>query len=122
MFSTLDYTIVVVSDMARSVAFYRDTLGLRLKFESKFWSEFEAGDTTLALHGGGEPNPGPEERMRAGTCFIGFTVPDLEAAVRELEAKGVVFSTPPTERPEEGIKVAICSDPDGLAISIAEVQ
>ena len=34
MFSKVDYVMVDVSDMSRSVAFYRDTLGLALKFES----------------------------------------------------------------------------------------
>lgn len=41
MFSKVDYVMVNVSDMRRSVAFYRDTLGLRLKFESPGWSEFK---------------------------------------------------------------------------------
>jgi lactoylglutathione lyase len=50
MFSQVDYVMVNVSEMPRSVAFYRDTLGLRLKFESPGWSEFETGATTLALH------------------------------------------------------------------------
>ena len=46
MFSKVDYVMVNVSDMSRSVAFYRDTLGLVLKFESPGWSEFETGGTT----------------------------------------------------------------------------
>ena len=32
MFSKVDYVMVNVSDMGRSVTFYRDTLGLRLKW------------------------------------------------------------------------------------------
>ena len=32
----LNYAIIFVSDMKRSVAFYRDILGLPLKFESKW--------------------------------------------------------------------------------------
>ena len=34
MFKQIDYTMVVVSDMQRSVEFYRDKLGLSLKFQS----------------------------------------------------------------------------------------
>ncbi len=34
MFKQLDYVMVVVADMGRSVGFYRDKLGLNLKFES----------------------------------------------------------------------------------------
>jgi catechol 2,3-dioxygenase-like lactoylglutathione lyase family enzyme len=50
MFSKVDYIKVNVSDMSRSVAFYRDILGLPLKFQSPGWSEFQTGATTLALH------------------------------------------------------------------------
>ena len=46
----LDYTIVYVSDMDRSLVFYRDVLGLPLKFSSPGWSEFNTGTTTIALH------------------------------------------------------------------------
>jgi lactoylglutathione lyase len=50
MFNKVDYVMVNVSDMNRSVAFYGDTLGLSVKFESPSWSEFQTGATTLALH------------------------------------------------------------------------
>ncbi|MFQ5637871.1 MAG: VOC family protein [bacterium] len=33
----VNYVIVFVSDMARSVSFYRDVLGFPLKFESPDW-------------------------------------------------------------------------------------
>lgn len=123
MFSKVDYTMVNVSDMARSVAFYRDTLGLRLKFESPQWSEFETGSTTLALHsvvpgadGKGSPQTGPA----AGTCSIGFSVADLDATCGQLSERGARFVVPPTEQAKEGIRLAVCVDPDGLAISFAE--
>jgi catechol 2,3-dioxygenase-like lactoylglutathione lyase family enzyme len=35
MFGQIDYTMIVVSDMQRSVEFYRDKLGIPLKFESR---------------------------------------------------------------------------------------
>lgn len=123
MFSKVDYVMVNVSDMGRSVAFYRDTLGLPLKFESPGWSEFETGPTTLALHGvtpasgGGGPAPaGPA----AGTCSLGFSVESLDATYSELQRRGVRFVLPPTEQANEGIRLAVCIDPDGLAISFAE--
>jgi len=58
MFNQIDYTMIVVSDMQRSVEFYRDTLGIPLKFQSPEWTEFATGATTLALHGGGSSSPG----------------------------------------------------------------
>jgi lactoylglutathione lyase len=123
MFSKVDYVMVNVSDMSRSVAFYRDVLGLSLKFESPGWSEFQTGATTLALHllrarGGGEAR-GPAEPV-AGTCSIGFSVENLEVTYRELTGRGARFILPPTEQTAEGIRLAVCADPDGLAISFAE--
>ena len=123
MFAKVDYIMVNVSDMSRSVAFYRDVLGLPLQFQSAGWSEFQTGATTLALHlaragvaGEGRAPAGPV----AGTCSIGFSVEDLDATHRELAARGARFVLPPTEQANEGIRLAVCTDPDGLAISFAE--
>jgi lactoylglutathione lyase len=123
MFSKVDYVMVNISDMSRSVAFYRDTLGLQLKFESPGWSEFETGATTLALHGGSR-TAGSEAATQkgpvAGTCSIGFSVPDLSSTYAELSKRGARFVMPPTDQPNEGIRLAVCIDPDGLTISFAE--
>jgi lactoylglutathione lyase len=122
MFSKVDYVMVNVSDMARSVKFYRDTLGIALKFESPGWTEMQTGTTTLALHhvppsgGAGAPKGEPA----AGTCSIGFSVKSVDAAFAELKSRGARFVMPPTERKDEGIRLAVCIDPDGLAISFAE--
>jgi lactoylglutathione lyase len=123
MFSKVDYIMVIVSDMHRSVAFYRDTLGLRLKFESPGWSEFDTGATTLALHPGTRAAGGAAPAASgpvAGTSSPGFSVPDLNAAYAELRGRGAQFVMPPTERKEEGIWLAVCVDPDGLPISFAQ--
>lgn len=77
MLKQIDYTMVIVSDMNRSVEFYRDKLGIPLKFESPDWTEFQTGATTLALHGGGirEERRGalkklPEPVLSVLTCRI----------------------------------------------------
>jgi lactoylglutathione lyase len=124
MLTQLDYTMVIVSDMERSVEFYRDKLGIQLKFQSPEWTEFQTGATTLALHGGGvrrEPAPGSDPSKKAGTCSIGFNVADLDQTFSELQGKGVTFVMPPTQRENEGIKLAVCIDPDGLPVSFAQL-
>lgn len=50
MFKHVTYIMVNVSDMSRSVAFYRDKLGMTLKYQTDYWTEFETGTTILALH------------------------------------------------------------------------
>jgi lactoylglutathione lyase len=125
MFNQVSYIMVAVSDMERSVAFYRDKLGLTLKFQSPDWTEFQTGPTTLALHGGGAPRPpapgGERGKSYAGTCTIGFTVADLEKTFADLTARGVHFIMPPSQRESEGIKLAVGIDPDGLSISFAQM-
>lgn len=114
-------TMVTVSDMARSVAFYRDTLGLALRSESPDWSEFDVSGSTLALHGGGVPGgERPRERV-AGVVNFGFDVDDLDRECAGLKAKGVRFVMEPQDRPGEPIRLAVFLDPDGTQISLAQM-
>ncbi len=123
MFQQIDYTMVVVSDMKRSVEFYRDKLGIPLKFETPEWTEFATGTTTLALHGGGVVSttpPAGDPTKHAGSCSIGFNVTDVDKTYEELQARGIRFVMPPTQREGEGIRLAVCIDPDGLPIAFAQ--
>lgn len=113
-------TMVTVSDMDRSVRFYRDTLGLKLRFQSPDWSEFDMGSTTFALHGGGVPAPPQGKEQYAGRASIGFNVENVDKVFEELQSKGVRAVMPPTERAGEGIRLAVFLDPDGLPVSFAQ--
>jgi lactoylglutathione lyase len=113
-------TMVMVSDMDRSVRFYRDTLGLKLRFQSPDWTEFDVSGTTFALHGGGKPGLPHGQEQLAGTASIGFTVDNVDMVYEDLKAKGARPVMSPTERPGEGIRLAVFVDPDGLAISLAQ--
>jgi len=124
MFKQIDYTMIVVANMDRSVEFYRDKLGIPLKFQSPEWTEFDTGATTLALHGGGVPVEGPpsgDPSKRAGACSIGFNVENVDKTYAELQGKGIRFVMPPTQREGEGIRLAVAIDPDGLPISFAQL-
>src|SRR5688500_10512227 len=123
MFKQIDYTMIVVSDMNRSVEFYRDKLGIPLKFQSPGWTEFATSATTLALHGGGVPAEGPpsgDPSKRAGACSIGFSVENVDNTYEELKAKGIRFEMPPTRQEADGIILAVAIDPDGLPVSFAQ--
>ena len=76
----LSYVIKFVADMNRAVKFYRDVLGLSLKFESPGWSEFVTGETTLSLHPASEKNP-------AGAVELGFRVVDIQKFHEAMGAK-----------------------------------
>jgi len=108
----LHYVIVFVSDMPAAVRFYRDTLGLPLKFESPHWTEFANDGSTIALHQASAENP-------AGACQLGFHLDNLDDMHQKLTNAGVrCLQEPRTE--DYGIRQAVYSDPDGLHFTLAE--
>jgi catechol 2,3-dioxygenase-like lactoylglutathione lyase family enzyme len=106
----LSYVMKFVADMDKAVVFYRDTLGLTLKFQSPGWSEFVTGETTLALHAASEAHP-------AGSTELGFSVEDLRQVHHDLSAKEVVFTKPPAEL--HGALLATFLDSEGAEVSIS---
>ncbi len=115
-----DYIIVYVSDMQRSTAFYRDVLGLPLKFSSPGWTEFNTGTTTIALHTTGDQKLPPHQgRPPAGQAHIGFIVDDIQFVYEQLKAQDVYFSLPP-QKQTSGVTLAVLHDPDGLGITLQQ--
>lgn len=116
----VNYAIVFVSDMSRSVQFYRDVLGLPLKFESPHWTEFATDGATLSLHlseSAVSERTDPEE-VPAGQCRPGLSVPDLDAFHRRMIEMNVTCIHEPKNI--FGAKLAQYLDPDGLGISVGE--
>jgi lactoylglutathione lyase len=106
----LSYVIEFVADMSRAVAFYRDIMGLPLKFQSPEWSEFITGDTALGLHPASDKNA-------AGKIEMGFNVPDVTRFYEEMRAKGVKFSMPPKKQDFGGM-LAQFEDSEGAHVSV----
>jgi lactoylglutathione lyase len=96
MAAKLSYVIKFVANMDRAVNFYRDVVGLNLKFQSPGRSEFATGDTTLALHPASEKNP-------AGKVEVGFDVPNVQKFYEEMVMKGVRFVMPRKEQEYGGL-------------------
>ena len=117
----VSWPIVFVSDMARSVSFYRDVLGLPLKFESPEWTEFATdGATVLALHKSDGPNPDKDDPQLepAGRCRPGLQVPNLDEFHKRMIEKNVPCAQEPTEL--FGARIAQYVDPDGLVWGVGE--
>lgn len=115
----VSYAIVFVSDMKRSVAFYRDVIGLPLKFDSPEWSEFATEGATLALHRAEKPaEPDAGTELPPGHCRPGLAVPDLDAFHARMIEHDVICMQQPKDL--FGAKIARYLDPDGLAISVSE--
>jgi len=118
----LSHAIIFVSDMARSVAFYRDLLGLPVRFESAKWTEFETPGCTLALHLADVPGNAAAisaDAIPAGQCHLSFAVDNIDAFHREMIAKGIPCLQPP-EVEDFGGRLAGYADPDGLPFWVGE--
>jgi len=112
--------IICTRDRARSAAFYRDILGLELAQEDKFAAVFSTGGVTLRVSHVADFTP-------HGHTILGFTVPDVAAAVRALNQQGLAFERfahiPHDElgiwtAPGGKIQVAWFKDPDGNLLSV----
>ena len=106
--------ILLVSDMKRSVKFYRDTLKMEMKEKSKDWVEFSTRGTVLALH------PSRKKKFkRSKSMLVGFSVSDFDDVCSGLKKKKVKFYKKPKKEPFG--KHAIIQDPDGHLISIVQM-
>jgi catechol 2,3-dioxygenase-like lactoylglutathione lyase family enzyme len=106
----LSYAIKYVADMDQAIAFHRDTLGLDLKFQSPFWSEFATGDTTLALHAASDEH-------KPGSVQLGFATDNLREFYNRRDELGLSFTQEPTEM--HGMHIARFRDADGAETSVS---
>ena len=81
----IEVVYLYVTDLERSLRFYRDLLGIPLGLTQPHWAEAQLGDTRFALHLADElsvPNV-------PNTIRVSLRVDDLEGAVERLRAEGV---------------------------------
>jgi predicted enzyme related to lactoylglutathione lyase len=104
-----DFIYYTVSDVATSVEFYRDTLGLEPEMvdEDMGWAEFALPPTTLAL---GQDSPEMPTEPGAGGACLSVAVDDVEAALEELRDAGMTVEMDAVETPV--CEMAVVGDPD----------
>jgi catechol 2,3-dioxygenase-like lactoylglutathione lyase family enzyme len=114
---------VATVDPPRAKAFYADTLGLRLVSEDAFALAFEAGGTLLRV-------ATVQALQPAGYTVLGWIVPDIQRAVRDLSDRHVRFERYDGMGQDEhgvwkapsGARVAWFRDPDGNTLSITQLE
>ena len=106
---------VVVRDLERAKAFYRDRLGLSHLFDAPpGMSFFQCGDTRLML-------APPEGIENPGTPIVYYQVDDIAEAHRSLAADGVAFDSAPHVVAKLGDKdlwLALCRDSEGNMVGL----
>ncbi len=132
----ISHVAIGVSDMARSLPFYRDLLGLEVMLDTEEkvgagsrhavymrWGR-EGGFLVLSQQLGREPSGQPLRLHQVGLHHFAFWVDDLEARVAKLERAGVRIIVPPYAADtiaygeKRGGKVLTClfEDPDGTIL------
>ncbi len=115
------HTMVRVTDLDASIAFYRDALGLELVTKR----EVPAGRFTLAfLAAPGDPNAQVEltynwdpETYTGGRNFghLAYAVDDIYAACKRLQDHGVTVLRPPRDG-----RMAFVRSPDNISIELLQ--
>jgi catechol 2,3-dioxygenase-like lactoylglutathione lyase family enzyme len=105
----VDFWSVPVTDMERSMTWYRDTLGLPVSRDDQGFPEFSLGDNgflyLITMESVGGKFRGPHDSGFA------LRVPDVHEARKELEGKGVQFNG---DVLDSGVcHMAFFADPDG---------
>lgn len=112
---------VATRDPARAKAFYGDTLGLRFVSQDSFAVVFDANGTMLRVSIVQELTP-------AKHTVLGWQVPDIVAAAKNLQKAGVTLERYDLPNQDElgiwqspgGAKVAWFKDPDGNILSVSQ--
>jgi len=101
----------VTAEMDRAVAFYRDVLGLPLKFQDgERWAQFDAGGVNFSLSAPDEAATG------ARGAVVIFEVDDLDAARdRLVDARASVLET--RDMGTHG-RLLTFQDPDGNLVQL----
>lgn len=120
MVKRVDTIILLVTDIEASVDFYKNKIGMPLKFKSPGWAEFVLGDIHLALHRKGNKLSGHEAAMAAIGVSVNFEVDDIESMFVRLATNGI---DPVGEiKDYEFGRYFFVTDPDGYVIGFREYK
>jgi methylmalonyl-CoA/ethylmalonyl-CoA epimerase len=111
--SAIGQIAVTVSDLDRSVAFYRDTLGIPLRFQVPNLAFFDCAGVRLMLSAG---TPSGSDAF-----VVYFKVTEIQAAFAALEGRGAAIVRPPhlvAPMPDHDLWMAFFRDPDGNLLAL----
>ena len=104
------------ADYERSLAFYRDDIGLAVAREYGSGTVFHAGQSLIELAGHGTPPAGAPPFPGA----LWLQVRDVYATQAELEHRGVTIARAAAEEPW-GLHEMHVEDPDGVTLIFVQV-
>jgi methylmalonyl-CoA/ethylmalonyl-CoA epimerase len=106
---------VPVTDIERSIRFYRDNLGMRFLFQAPpGLAFFDLNGVRLMLDG-------PAKAQAGNSSVIYYKVDDLQSAFKTLLKRSVQFETEPhliAKMPDHDLWMAFLRDPDKNLIAL----
>ena len=122
--TALNYVILIVDDLDRTLSFYTQVLGLRLGHRSGEYAQLDTGTTRLGFYTRTAMAQALDSSLTkpatdAAGFELGFKVANVDAAYAELVEKGAMAGTPPTTR-QWGQRTAYVRDPDGYLRELAQ--
>lgn len=139
---TIRHFGIVVSDIEKSLHFYRDILGLKIKIDALEQGKFidDISDlknvkvrtikmsanngnslVELLLYKSHPRKPNKAKKIcTTGISHIAFTVENIDYEYKKLKERGIKFHCPPQISPNGKAKVAFCRDPEENLIELVE--
>ena len=119
---------LIVADVGRSLAFYRDVLGFTVattvpEASPYVFAILRSGPVEVYLNAPGpaiEEYPSFKDRPIGGTLTLFVRIAGIRAAYEELKARVSVVR--PLEKKWYGVTEFACTDPDGYVITFAEQE
>ena len=114
---------LLVADIARSVAFYRDVLGCEVRYSDPDFAALRLGSLDFMLHADHAYDGHPwserlhRERRRGLGAELRLFGVDPDAAVARARQAGAVVSLPATDK-AHGWREAWLEDPDGYVWAV----
>ena len=114
--TSISYIILFSKDVEKAAAFYRDKLGIPVRFFDKHWTELEVNGVTLALHHSDEEVPFHHPALPD----VVFSTEDIRATHAALKAAGVkIHELKKVHATGDVVGVsAEFHDPDGNRLSV----
>jgi lactoylglutathione lyase len=116
------YVILFVADLERSVAFYRDVIGLPFKLQGEGYVEFATEGTRFGLYDRNrldELTGQGAELPRSPGGEVVLLVEDVDAEAERLRGAGATILKGPVDR-AWGHRTLHLEDPDGFVVELAE--
>ncbi len=110
-------TMYYVNDMKKSIAFYKETIGLTPQFESEGWTQFDLNGHALCLHSLDKTDSREATVKSDGGGTLILLVDDIQKVVGRLKEKRVTFTHDIIDMGEHGF-CANFKDLDGYELSV----